>query len=152
MTFCLIACLLRCIHILSTGSKLGLGDLLALGPIGREDPFPIFGMRCARRRCESNSRCRCSPGMGFFAASFCIGIRPKRDCVAFLAYKYGSAGSVSFYIIDVHVPSGNQSGRSLFCSKQSGGNRTNGMPGFVRKPDGSQLCPTVCEGTARKKY
>ncbi len=126
------------LHVLSTGSLCLLGDLLAVGSIGREDPFPIFGMRCARRRCEANSRCRCSPSLDVFTASFCIGKEPKRDCVAFLAYKYGSAGSVSFDIIDVHVPNGNPSGRSLFCSTQSGGHRTNGMPGFIRKPDGPQ--------------
>ncbi len=38
--------------------------------------------------------------------------------------------------IDVYVPNGNQSESSLFCSsKQSGGHRTNGMPGFVRQPE-----------------
>jgi hypothetical protein len=46
--------LLPSLHILSNGSNLRLGNLLAIGFIGREDPFPIFGMRCARRRCESN--------------------------------------------------------------------------------------------------
>ncbi len=95
-------------------------------------------------------RCRCSPSIDVFAASFCVGKQPKRDCVAFLAYKYGSAGSVSFDIIDVHVPNGNQSGCSLFCSNQSGEHRTNGMPRFVRQPDGPQSYPPVCEGTARK--
>ncbi len=143
--------LLPSLHIRSTGSKYRLGDhLLAIGSIGREDAFPIFGMRCARRWCDSNSRCRCSLSMDVFAASFCIGNKPNRDCVAFLAYKYGSAGPVSFDIIDVHAPNGNQSERSLFNSKQSGGHRTNGMPGFVRQPDGPQSWPRVREGTARK--
>ncbi len=73
------------LHILSIGNTFRLGDLLAIGSKWREEPLPIFGMQCARRRCESNSRCRCSPSMAVFAASFCIGIQPKRDCVAFLA-------------------------------------------------------------------
>jgi hypothetical protein len=94
--------------------------------------------------------------MAVFAASFCIGKQPKHekqpkhDCIAFLAYKYGSAGPFSFGIIDVHVPNGNQSGRSLFCSKQSGEHRTNGMPGFVRQLDGPQFNEAVREGAERK--
>ncbi len=88
--------------------------------------------------------------MAVFTASFCIGKEPNDGCVAFLAYKYGSAGSVSFDIIDVHVPNGIQSGRSLFCPKQSGGHRTNGMPGSVRQPDGPQSWAPVREGDARK--
>ncbi len=84
------------LHILSSnGSIFFMGNLLAIGPIGRENSFPIFGMRCAWRGCISNSRRRSGPSIHVFAASFWIGKQPKRDCIAFLAYKYGSAGSVS---------------------------------------------------------
>ena len=147
MSFCLIACLL--VAYLSTGSTCRLGDFLAIGSKWREDPLPIFGMRYARRTPSRYKRCRCNPSMDVFAASFCIGKETKRDCVAFLAYKYGTAGPVSLDIIDVHVPHGNQSERSLFCSKQSGGHRTNGMPGFVRQAERPQSRPPVREGTAR---
>ncbi len=179
MSFCLIACLLRCIS-LALGAKVIWGTSLPSSPSRERTPFrflecdvqggdanqiqgadagtclewhtncfqiiesPSASIYCLR---TGFGRCRCSPSMDVFAASFCIGKEPKGDCFAFLAYKYGSAGSVSFDIINVHVANGNQSGRSLFCSKQSGGHQTNGMPKFVRQPNGPQSWPTVREGT-----
>jgi hypothetical protein len=57
MSFCLIALPLS-LHIISTGSTfrffLGGPPCHRVVRWEREDPFPICGMRCARRRCESN--------------------------------------------------------------------------------------------------
>ncbi len=63
---------------------------------------------------------------------------PTLDSLHIMATKHGSAGHVPRVDIHLQVSNWNEGGSSVFRPKQCDRDRTNRMPGFVRKPNGYQ--------------
>jgi hypothetical protein len=70
---------------------------------------------------------------------------PNLDCIQLMAAKHGSAGHVPSVDIHLHVSDWNEGGSSMLRPKHGCRDPTNGMPGFVRQPDGRQPCQTMCK-------
>ncbi len=103
-------------------------------------------MWCARRRCGRDWRSRYSQSIFARAVSFSGWERPKLRPSVVLAEIHGSAGPISCSSIDVYLGKWNQSGSSLLCTRKSGEDRTNRMPGSVRQPNRPQSWLPMCEG------
>jgi hypothetical protein len=85
------------------------------------------------------------------AVSFSGWKRPALGPLVGLAETHGTAGPISGSSIDVHLGNGIQRTEclhrsSLLCTRKSGADTTDRMPGFVRQPNRPPAWLPVCEG------